>query len=45
MAQEMLCKEQGRTTTNIENGQVHPWADSEGFILVTTTHSPLNVTS
>lgn len=40
MAQEMLCKDQGRTIMRIEDGQVHPWADSESFILVTTTHSP-----
>lgn len=40
MAQEMLCKDQGRTMTSIKDGQVHPRADSEGFILVTTTHSP-----
>lgn len=39
-AQEMLCKDMGRTMTSIKDEQVHPWADSEGFILVTTTHSP-----
>lgn len=40
MAQEMLCKDQGRTMTSIEDGQAHPWADSKCFILVTTKHGP-----